>query len=271
MKGLGGKTALVTGATSGIGRAIAVRLLQEGCNVAINYLEDKDAAEETARMGREAEPIAGTGNFKPRTIAIQADITHEEEVVRMVRTTVEEFGKLDILVNNAGIHFSTSSHELRLSDFDKVLDVNLRGTFVCAREAIAAFLAAKIPGVIINISSVHQIIPKPKYIGYSASRGATGNLTRTLALEYSDRGIRVNAIAPGATATPINRPWVEDPVKYQEVVRHIPLNRVGNAEEMAAAVAFLCSDEATYITGQTLYIDGGLTIYADFRAAWSSE
>ncbi|MFZ1051597.1 MAG: SDR family oxidoreductase, partial [Candidatus Sulfotelmatobacter sp.] len=143
--------------------------------------------------------------------------------------------------------------------------------FMCAREAIASFLSMRTPGVIINLSSVHQIIPKPNYLGYSASRGATGNLTRTLALEFAQHGIRVNAIAPGATATPINRPWVENPVKYQEVVRHIPLNRVGTAEEMAAATAFLCSDEASYITGQTLFIDGGLTIYADFRTAWSSE
>jgi glucose 1-dehydrogenase len=271
MKGLGGKTALITGATSGIGRAIAIRLFQEGCNVAIDYLDDKGAAEETARLAHAAAFQSDQIGFTPRTTEVQADVTREDDVQRMIRTTAKEFGKLDILINNAGIHFSKPSQELSLSDFDAVLDVNLRGAFMCAREAIASFLSMRTPGVIINLSSVHQIIPKPNYLGYSASRGATGNLTRTLALEFAQHGIRVNAIAPGATATPINRPWVENPVKYQEVVRHIPLNRVGTAEEMAAATAFLCSDEASYITGQTLFIDGGLTIYADFRTAWSSE
>jgi glucose 1-dehydrogenase len=118
---------------------------------------------------------------------------------------------------------------------------------------------------------VHQLIPKPRFVGYSASKGGIGNLTRTLALEYAGRGIRVNAVGPGATITPMNRAWVDDSEKRAEVERHIPLGRAGTAEEMAAAVAFLCSDEAAYVTGQTLYVDGGLTLYPDFRTPWSSE
>ncbi len=140
-----------------------------------------------------------------------------------------------------------------------------------AREAIAHWLALDKPGVIINISSVHQIIPKPRFVGYSMSKGGMQNLTRTLALEYAGRKIRVNAVAPGATVTPINRAWIDDPEKRAMVESHIPMARAGTSEEMAVAVAFLCSDEAAYITGQTLYVDGGLTLYPDFRTAWSSE
>lgn len=272
MRGLEGKRALVTGASSGLGRAIAVRLFQEGCSVAINYLKNRGDGEETERIAHGA-PKAGEerSGSQPKTTLIEADISSEPEVQEMIGTAIRELGGLDILVNNAGIQVSKASHEVDMVEFDSVLEVNLRGTFMCSREAILHFLRRNVPGVVINISSVHQVVPKPKYIGYSASRGAMGALTHTLALEYADRGIRVNAVAPGATATPINRSWVEDPKKLEEVTRHIPLGRAGTAEEMAAATAFLCSDEASYITGQTLYVDGGLTLYADFRTAWSSE
>jgi len=125
--------------------------------------------------------------------------------------------------------------------------------------------------VIINVSSVHQVIPKPRFLSYSVSKGGMQNLTRTLALEYAGRGIRVNGIGPGATVTPINRAWVDDPEKAGEVLRHIPMARAGTAEEMAAVTAFLASEDAAYITGQTLFVDGGLTLYPDFRVGWSSE
>src|ERR671910_1240787 len=189
----------------------------------------------------------------------------------MVIETIEGRGGLDILVNNAGIQISRPSDELSSEEFDKVIAVNLRGSFMCAREAIRHFLAEEKPGVIINISSVHQIIPKPDYLGYSASKGGMQNLTRTLALEYAGRGIRVNGIGPGATVTPINRAWIDDPAKRELVTAHIPMGRAGDAEEMAATTAFLLSDEAGYITGQTLFVDGGLTLFADFRGTWSSE
>jgi glucose 1-dehydrogenase len=142
---------------------------------------------------------------------------------------------------------------------------------VAAQAAIKHFLTMNKPGVIINISSVHQVIPKPRFLSYSISKGGMANLTRTLALEYAGRGIRVNAVGPGATVTPINRAWIDDPVKREQVVSHIPMGRAGTSEEMAAVVAFLCSDEAAYITGQTIYVDGGLALYPDFRTAWSSE
>ena len=189
----------------------------------------------------------------------------------MVAETVERLGGLDVLVNNAGIQISSPSEELSSDDFDKVIAVNLRGSFICAREAIRHFLAERKAGVIVNVSSVHQIIPKPDYVGYSASKGGMQNLTRTLALEYADRGIRVNGIGPGATVTPINRAWVDDPEKRTEVERHIPMKRAGDADEMAGVTAFLASDDAAYVTGQTLFVDGGLTLYPSFATPWSSE
>ena len=152
-----------------------------------------------------------------------------------------------------------------------MLAVNLRGAFLCAREAIRHFLDTGTPGVIVNMSSVHQLIPKPDYLGYSVSKGGMQNLTRTLALEYAGKGIRVNAIGPGATITPINRAWVDDPVKREMVESHIPMARAGTADEMAGVTCFLASDDAAYITGQTIFVDGGLTLYADFREPWSSE
>ncbi len=182
-----------------------------------------------------------------------------------------DLGGIDILINNAGIQVVGNSHEIDVDDFDRVIAVNLRGAFLCSRAAIRHFLDAGKPGVIINVSSVHQEIPKPRFLGYSASKGGIENVTRTLALEYAAHDIRVNAIGPGATITPINSAWIDDPEKKAMVESHIPMGRAGTSEEMAAVTAFLCSDEAAYITGQTLYVDGGLTLYPDFRTAWSSE
>jgi glucose 1-dehydrogenase len=202
---------------------------------------------------------------------VKADVSKPDQVQAMVQEVIDRFGRLDILINNAGMQIPADSEEVSLEDFDKVLNVNLRGAFVAAQGAIKHFLALNKPGVIINISSVHQVIPKPRFLSYSISKGGMANLTRTLALEYAGRGIRVNAIGPGATITPINRAWADDPVKREQVESHIPMGRAGTAEEMAAVVAFLCSDEAAYITGQTIYVDGGLVLYPDFRTAWSSE
>jgi glucose 1-dehydrogenase len=269
MRGLKGKNVLVTGGTSGIGQAIAIRFAEHGANVAINYLRTPEEATETEEQVHAC--VAKVRQEGVRDVLVGADVSNEDEVVRMVAETVEQLGGIDVLVNNAGIQISRPSEDLSSADFDKVLAVNLRGSFLCAREAIKHFLAEEKPGSIVNISSVHQLIPKPSYLGYSVSKGGMQNLTRTLALEYAGRGIRVNAVGPGATITPINRAWVDDPVKAEMVTSHIPMPRAGDADEMAGVVAFLASEDAAYITGQTIYVDGGLTLFADFREPWSSE
>jgi glucose 1-dehydrogenase len=273
MKGLAGKNVLVTGGTSGIGQAIAVRFAAEGAHIAINYRKQEENAAETDELVHQAldqcrHDIEGHG---VNHILVRGDVSKEEDVVQMVQETVEKLGGLDILINNAGIQIAADSDEQTMNQIDAVLNVNLRGAFMCARAAIQHFLAEEKPGVIINVSSVHQIIPKPRFVGYSMSKGGMQNMTRTLALEYAGRNIRVNAIGPGATTTPINRTWVDDPEKAQMVLQHIPMSRAGSSDEMAAVTAFLASEEAAYITGQTLYVDGGLTLYPDFRTGWSSE
>jgi glucose 1-dehydrogenase len=237
--------------------------------VAINYVRAPEEATETEAQVHAC--VAKVRQEGVRDALVGADVSNEDEVERMVAQTVEQLGGIDVLVNNAGIQISRPSHELSQADFDKVLAVNLRGAFLCAREAIKHFLAEDKPGSIVNISSVHQLIPKPSYLGYSVSKGGMMNLTRTLALEYASREIRVNAVGPGATVTPINRAWVDDPVKAEMVTSHIPMPRAGAADEMAGVVAFLASEDAAYITGQTIFVDGGLTLFADFREPWSSE
>ena len=268
-RGLKGKNVLVTGGTSGIGQAIAVRFAEYGANVAINYLRRPEEATETEQQVNAC--AAKVQQLGVREVIVRGDVSNEQDVVAMFQDTVDKLGGIDVLVNNAGIQISRPSHELSAEDFDKVLAVNLRGSFLCAREAIKHFLETEMPGVIINISSVHQLIPKPSYLGYSASKGGMQNLTRSLALEYAGKGIRINAIGPGATITPINRAWVDDPVKAEMVTSHIPMLRAGTADEMAGVTCFLASDDAAYITGQTLFVDGGLTLFADFRVPWSSE
>ncbi len=261
---LEGKTALITGAATGIGQAIAIRFAEEGANVAINYRGGPEEAESTREMVRNAR--RGTG----REITVQGDVSVESDVIRMFGDVVRELGSIDIVVNNAGIQKPAASHEVSLADFEQVLNVNLKGAFLCAREGIRHFLSQNKPGVILNNSSVHEIIPKPKYLPYSVSKGGMENLTKSLALEYADRGIRVNAVGPGAVVTPINDAWTGNPKARGEVESHIPMGRAGAASEIAAVFAFLASEDASYITGQTIFACGGLTLYPEFRVAWSS-
>jgi glucose 1-dehydrogenase len=269
MRGLKGKNVLVTGGTSGIGQAIAVRFAEYGANVAINYLRvPGEAAGTQEKVHACVNQVRQAG---VRDVLVQGDVSREDDVVGMVGDAVEKLGGIDVLVNNAGIQVSRPSHELSADDFDKVIGVNVRGAFLCAREAIRHFLAEEKGGSIINISSVHQRIPKPGYLGYSVSKGGMQNMTTTLALEYAGHGVRVNAVGPGATVTPINRAWIDDPAKREMVEAHIPMARAGTSDEMAGVVCFLASDDGAYITGQTLFVDGGLTLYADFREPWSSE
>jgi glucose 1-dehydrogenase len=269
LPGLEGKNVLVTGGSSGIGQAIAVRFAEYGSNVAINYLRRPEEAAETEEQVNAC--VAKVQREGVRDVLVGADVSKEDDVVRMVAEAVDQLGGIDVLVNNAGIQVSRPSHGLSSDDFDKVLAVNLRGAFMCAREAIKHWLDEDKPGSIVNVSSVHQLIPKPDYLGYSVSKGGMQNLTRTLALEYAGRGVRVNGVGPGATITPINRAWVEDPEKRAQVEEHIPMRRAGTADEMAGVTAFLASDDAAYITGQTLFVDGGLTLFPSFLTPWSSE
>jgi glucose 1-dehydrogenase len=269
LRGLEGKNVLVTGGSSGIGQAIAVRFAEYGANVAINYLRQPEEAAGTEEQVQAC--VSKVQREGVRDVLVQGDVSREDDVVRMVADTVEGLGGVDVLVNNAGIQISRPTEELSSADFDRVLAVNLRGAFICAREAVRHFLAAGKPGSIVNVSSVHQLIPKPGYLGYSASKGGMQNLTRTLALEYAGRGIRVNGVGPGATVTPINRAWIDDPEKRRQVEEHIPMQRAGDADEMAGVTAFLASDDAAYITGQTIFVDGGLTLYPSFLTPWSSE
>jgi glucose 1-dehydrogenase len=269
LPGLKGKNVLVTGGSSGIGQAIAVRFAEYGANVAINYLRQADEGRDTEEQVHAC--TAKAQQMGVRDVLVGGDVSNEADVVRMVGEAVDGLGGLDILVNNAGIQISRPSEELSSADFDRVLAVNLRGSFMCAREAIRHFLGEEKGGSIVNISSVHQLIPKPGYLGYSTSKGGMMNLTRTLALEYAGRGIRVNGVGPGATVTPINRAWIDDPVKRAQVEEHIPMRRAGEADEMAGVTCFLASDMAAYITGQTIFVDGGLTLFPSFLTPWSSE
>jgi len=265
MARLKGKNILITGASSGIGQAIAIRFAKEGANVAINYRNGAEQAEETRCMVRKAR-VNGGG----KEMVVQADVSDEAQVKTMVATVIEDFGSLDVLVNNAGIQKPAASHEIETSDFDRVLAVNLRGPFLCSREAIRHFLSRGGPGVILNNSSVHEIIPKPKYLPYSVSKGGMENLTKSLALEYAANGIRVNSVGPGAVVTPINEAWIDNPKARGEVESHIPMSRPAAADEIASVFAFLASDDASYVTGQTIFACGGLTLYPEFRTAWSS-
>jgi glucose 1-dehydrogenase len=264
MAKLQGKNVLITGASSGIGEAIAIRFAEEGANVAINYNSGAERAEKVKQKAQEM------GRPDAKHITVKANIGSEEEILSMFKAVLDAFGTLDILINNSGIQAPFPSEELTTAEFDRILNVNLRGTFICSREAIKHWLARKGSGAIVNNSSVHEIIPKPKYLPYSISKGGMENLTKTLALEYAGCGIRVNAVGPGATVTPINKAWIDNEKAHAEVVSHIPMGRAGTSEEIAAVFAFLASDEASYITGQTLFACGGLTLYPEFRTAWSS-
>lgn len=265
---LEGKNVLITGASSGIGQAIAVRFAQEGANVAINYRGGPGEAETTEVLVHEA--CLAVRKHGCKDLIVQADVSDEGQVAEMFAKVIGEFGSIDILVNNAGIQKPAASHEIEMRDFDRVMNVNLRGAFLCARQAIQHFLARGQGGVILNNSSVHEIVPKPKYLPYSISKGGMENLTKSLALEYAAHNIRVNAVGPGAVVTPINSAWTHNPKAKMEVESHIPMGRAAAPEEIASVFAFLASDDASYITGQTLFACGGLTLYPEFRVAWSS-
>jgi glucose 1-dehydrogenase len=267
MNRLEGRFALITGASRGIGRATAERFAAEGAIVAINHFNDESAAAETLARLRQISD-------KPHRAA-PGDVADIEALEAVFAEAIGAFGRLDILVNNAGIQGPMPGETFDAAAFARVLAVNLTAVAHGASLAIRHFLSRPSSssgggGVIVNTSSVHELIPKPGYLSYSASKGGVGNLTRTLALEFAGRGIRVNAVGPGAIITDMNADWVGDSTRRRDVERHIPMARAGEAAEMASVIAFLASDEASYITGQTIYADGGLSLYADFATNWAS-
>jgi len=263
-----GQYALVTGAPQGIGRAIAIRFAEEGATVAINYIGSRATAEDTLARARRASVECGHG--EKDHVIIHADIGSETAISEMFETVLARWPRLDCLVNNAGFQKESPSEALDVETYRRIIEVNLTGAVLCAQKALAHFVSREGGGNIINCSSVHQIVPKPGFLAYSISKGGMASLTRTLALEFAGRGIRVNAVGPGAIDTPINAAWTGDPARRAAVESHIPLGRVGTAEEIAGVFAFLASDEASYITGQTIYACGGLTLFGEFRENWAS-
>lgn len=255
--------AIVTGASSGIGQAIARRLAADGIAVAVNYHSHAEPAEALV-----AEITAGNG----RAIAIAADVASESDVVRMFDATMEAFGRVDILVANSGAQKDAPVATMTLDDWRTVIDTDLTGQFLCCREAIRRFRnqpAAARPfraaGTIVSISSVHDVIPWAGHVNYAAAKGGVAMLVKTLAQEVAADSIRVNAVSPGAIRTPINRDVWDDPDQLAKLIELIPYGRIGEPEEVAGAVAWLASDAADYVTGTTLYIDGGMTLYPGFR------
>lgn len=252
---LEGSHAIVTGSSSGIGRSCAIRLSQEGADVCVNYYseQESEAAQEVVSQ------IEGSGR---KGLAIQADVGSEDDVIRMVDQTRDALGGVSVLVNNAGIENQVPTMEMPLKDWERVLRTNLTGVFLCMREC--GKLMKDGGGVIINMSSVHQFIPWPGFAHYCASKGGMKLLTETAAREWAPHGIRVLNVAPGAIATPINNFVLDDPEAKHTIEEEIPLGRFGQPEEIAAAVAWAASDQAAYVTGTTLVVDGGMSLYPKF-------
>jgi glucose 1-dehydrogenase len=252
-----GRRALVTGAATGIGRATALRLAAEGAAVVVNYVGPSDDADSVV-----AE-IEGDGG---RAIAIGADVSNEDEVRSMfARATGELGGPVDLLVNNAGVEKPFKLVDMPLEEWRRVLDVNLTGTFLCSREAARGMTEWGVSGTIVNMSSVHETIPWETYSHYCASKGGMKLFAQSIAKELAHDGIRVVNVGPGAILTPINQQLIDDPKAREAAASEIPAGRVGRPEEIAAAVSWLASSEADYVTGTTLFVDGGLTAYPNIH------
>lgn len=260
---LKGQKALVTGASSGIGRAVAIALGHAGADVVVNYRSHPEEAEEVVR---EASRCGA------RVYAHQTDVRHEEEVKEMFAKMVREFGTVDILVNNAGLQKDAPIDQMSLADWQLVLDVNLTGQFLCAREAIREFKRRGVrpeiscaAGKIICISSVHEVIPWAGHVNYAASKGGVMLMMKSIAQEVAPWRIRVNSVAPGAIRTPINSEAWSTPEAYRELMKLIPYKRIGEPDDVARAVVWLASDDSDYVHGTSLFVDGGMTLYPGFE------
>ena len=255
-KDLTNKVAVVTGGSKGIGKAICERFGKEKMCVVVNYHSDEEGAQEAVA---EIEKNGG------KAVAVEADVSTEEGMDRLLKAAIETFGSLDIWVNNAGMETQKPTHELELEDWEKVLKVNLTGVFLGTKTALSYFKTHQIKGNIINMSSVHEQIPWPTFAHYAASKGGVKLFTETVAMEYAPENIRINSIGPGAIKTPINAEKFEDPKEKDILESMIPMERVGKPEEVAAAAAWLASNESSYVTGITLFVDGGMKLYPSFQ------
>ena len=261
---LAGQKALITGANSGIGKGVAIALGAAGADVIVNYVADKSAADEVVRE------IESHGS---RAIAIQTDVSQETQVQAMFEEMIATFGTIDILVNNAGLQRDAAFHEMTLDQWNMVIGVNLTGQFLCAREATREFLRRGVnvgvscaAGKIINMSSVHEVIPWAGHANYAASKGGVMMLSRSMGQELAPQRIRVNSICPGAIRTPINTDAWETETAYDALMNLIPYKRIGEPDDIARAAVWLASDDSDYVSGISLFIDGGMTLYPGFSS-----
>ena len=263
-KVLKGQKALVTGANSGIGKGIAIALAHAGADVLVNYRSSPKAAEQV---------IAAAGHCGSRVVGHRADVSDERQVREMFQRLYDEFGTIDILVNNAGLQQDAPFEEMTLQQWNAVLNVNLTGQFLCAREAVLEFKRRGVrpevscaAGKIICVSSVHEVIPWAGHVNYAASKGGVMLMIKSIAQEVAPYRIRVNSICPGAIRTPINRDAWSTPEAYAALMKLIPYKRIGEVEDIGRVAVFLASDDADYIHGASLFVDGGMTLYPGFEA-----
>lgn len=260
-KKLEGKTAVVTGSSSGIGKAIAIAYGKEGANVVVNYRSGEEEANEI---------VEGIKKEGGNAIAVGADVSKEEDVLHLFKETYDQYKSIDILVCNAGIQKDNKLADMSLEEWQRVIDVNLTGYFLCARQATKEFLRnkgegnKKAVGNIIFVSSVHDIIPWAGHVNYAASKGGVSMLMKSLALEVAPQKIRVNAISPGAIKTDINNEVWQDEEKAKELLKLIPYQRIGEPEDVAEVATWLATGASDYVTGTTIYVDGGMTLYPGF-------
>jgi glucose 1-dehydrogenase len=259
---LQGQKALVTGANSGIGRAIAIALGAAGADVAVNFVDGEAAAQEV---------VNSIGSSGRRAIAVRADVSNESEVQSMFQTMIREFGTIDILVNNAGLQRDAPFDQMTLAQWNFVIGVNLTGQFLCAREALREFKRRGVvkevsvaAGKIICVSSVHEVIPWSTHANYAASKGGIMMMMKSLAQEVAPLRIRVNSICPGAIRTPINAAAWNTADAYASLLKHIPYQRIGEPEDIGRVAVVLASDLSDYITGASIFVDGGMTLYPEF-------